>query len=67
MEKVKYAEVRAFFPASEWVRRLAEETTAFEIVNAVEKRSKRSKGKRLTHSSLKVLVSGTRNPVKLSR
>lgn len=42
MEKVKTAQDRAFVPAAEWVRRLAEETTAFEIVNAVEEKAKRA-------------------------
>jgi hypothetical protein len=42
MEKVKSAYGRAFVPAAEWVRRLAEETTAFEIVNAVEEKATRA-------------------------
>ena len=42
MEKVKTAQSRAFVPAAEWVRRLAEETAAFEIVNAVEEKAKRT-------------------------
>ena len=42
MVKVKIAQDRAFVPAGEWVRRLAEETTAFEIVNAVEGKAKRA-------------------------
>jgi len=42
MEKVKFAQDRAIVPAAEWVRRLAEETTAFEIVNAVEEKAKRA-------------------------
>lgn len=41
-EKVKAAQDRAFVPAAEWVRRRAEETTAFEIVNAVEEKAKRA-------------------------
>lgn len=42
MLKVKTAPDRAFVPAAEWVRRLAEETTAFEIVNAVQGKAKRA-------------------------
>lgn len=42
MEKVKTAQSGAFVPVAEWVRRLAEETAAFEIVNAVEKKAKRT-------------------------
>ena len=42
MEKVKSAYGRAFVPAAEWVRRLAEETTAFEIVKAVEENATRA-------------------------
>lgn len=42
VEKVKTAQDRSFAPAAEWVRRLAEETTAFEIVNAVEGKAKRA-------------------------
>lgn len=42
MEKVKTAQDRAFVPAAEWARRLAEETAAFEIVNAVEEKAKRA-------------------------
>lgn len=42
MKKVETAQDRAFVPAADWVRRLAEETTAFEIVNAVEEKAKRA-------------------------
>lgn len=41
MEKVKSAQDRASVPAAEWVRRLAEETTVFEVVDAVEEKAKR--------------------------
>src|SRR5262245_54769046 len=36
MEKVKTADERVFILAAEWVRRLAEETAAFEIARVVE-------------------------------
>lgn len=42
MEKVKSSGDRVYVPAVEWVRRLAEETTAFEIVKAVEGKTKRT-------------------------
>ncbi|MBL8816472.1 MAG: hypothetical protein JNL58_10615 [Planctomyces sp.] len=42
MEKVKTEREIASVPAAELVRRLAEETTAFEIVNAVEEKAKRA-------------------------
>jgi hypothetical protein len=42
MDKVKSAQDRAFVPAAEWVRRLAKETAAFEIVNAVEGKANRT-------------------------
>jgi len=41
MEKVKSTSNRAFAPAAEWVRQLAEETAAFEIAKVVEGASKR--------------------------
>lgn len=42
MKKVKPTENRVFVPAAEWVRRLAEESTAFEIVKNVEQATKRA-------------------------
>ena len=42
MGKVKSAEDRAFIPAVEWVRRLAEETAGFEIAEVVEVGSERA-------------------------
>lgn len=42
MKKVKAAQEQAFVPAAEWVRRLAEETTAFVIVKSVEGKTKRA-------------------------
>ena len=42
MEKVKTTQGRAYVPAGAWVRRLAEETTAFEVVNAAEGKAKRA-------------------------
>ncbi|MFM7059374.1 MAG: type IV toxin-antitoxin system AbiEi family antitoxin [Planctomycetota bacterium] len=42
MEKVKTEQEMASVPAAELVRRLAKETTAFEIVNAVEEKAKRA-------------------------
>ncbi len=42
MENVKTERERASVPVAELVRRLAEETTAFEIVNAVEEKANRA-------------------------
>lgn len=42
MKQVKPAQDQSFAPAAEWVRRLAEETTAFGIVSAVEGKAKRA-------------------------
>jgi hypothetical protein len=39
--KMKEVDERASFPATEWVRRLAEETVAFEVVKVVEAESGR--------------------------
>lgn len=47
MKKVKTAQDRASVPAAEWVRRLAAETTAFEIVKAVEGKTKRTDQRKL--------------------
>lgn len=41
MEKVKTASERVFFPVAESVRRLAEETAAFEVAKVVETQSRR--------------------------
>ena len=38
MEKVKYPNARARIPAAEWIRRVAEQTAAFEIAEIVEGR-----------------------------
>lgn len=40
MENVKTADERTFSSAAEWVRRLAEETAAFEIAEVVDRQSK---------------------------
>ena len=42
MPKVKSADDRAFLPAAEWVRRLAEETAAFKIAKVVDGESMRA-------------------------
>ena len=42
MENVKNADAWTFIPADEWVRRLAEETAAFEIAGVVERDSRRA-------------------------
>jgi hypothetical protein len=41
MNKVKNNDERAFIPAADWVRRLADETGAFEVAKVVEMESKR--------------------------
>jgi hypothetical protein len=41
MEKVKTADQRAFFSAADCIRRLAEETAAFEVAKVVEAQSRR--------------------------
>lgn len=47
MEKVKPNQDRASVAVAEWVRRLAEETAAFEIVNAVDGEAKRADQRKL--------------------
>jgi hypothetical protein len=47
MKKVKSGGDRVIVPAVEWLRRLAEETTAFEIVKAVEEKAKRAEQRKL--------------------
>jgi hypothetical protein len=39
--KMKNVDERTSFPAAEWIRRLAEETAAFEVVKVVEAESGR--------------------------
>jgi hypothetical protein len=48
LKKVKEADGRTFIPAAEWVRRLAEETAAFEIARVVEEKSTRIDTRKVT-------------------
>src|SRR5579862_9645483 len=47
MDKRKTVGEASFIPAAEWVRRLAEETAAFEVANVVEAKSERGDRRRM--------------------
>ena len=62
--KVKVTDERAFIPAAEWVRRLAEETAAFEIAKVVEVESRRGDRRHMEWEQVITLsVKSDRRPV----